>query len=60
MSIPDMLEIQGMPRDYFADIEAEVRHQPMTIDGQRHAIGNAVPLAMGLAIARAVKRALEL
>jgi DNA (cytosine-5)-methyltransferase 1 len=47
----DMLEAQGLPRDYLDDA-------PFTVQGKRSAIGNGVPLPMGRAIARAVKWAL--
>ncbi len=50
--IGDMLEAQGLPRDYLDEA-------PFTVQGKRSAIGNGVPLSMGRAIARAVKRALS-
>ncbi|KKM67520.1 hypothetical protein LCGC14_1470250 [marine sediment metagenome] len=51
LSVADVLEAQGLPRDYLDDA-------PFTMDGKRKAIGNGVPLPMGRAIARAVKRVL--
>ena len=51
-SLPDMLELQGFPRDM-------LDHCPLTVAGAMKAIGNGVPLPMGRAIARAVKRALD-
>jgi DNA (cytosine-5)-methyltransferase 1 len=45
-----MLHAQGLPLDFLADC-------PLTMDGKRHAVGNGVPLPMGRAVARAVKRA---
>lgn len=51
-SVGDMLEDQGLPRDFLSDC-------PLTAEGTRRMIGNGVPLPMGRAVARAVKRALE-
>ena len=48
----DMAALQGLPADFLAE-------SPLTSDGKRQAIGNGVPLPMGRAIAKAVKRALE-
>lgn len=45
-------ELQGLPPEFLADA-------PFTLEGKRQAIGNGVPLPMGRAIAKAVKRALE-
>jgi len=50
LAVADMLEAQGLPRDY-------LDHAPFTVQGKRKAIGNGVPLPMGRAIARAVKKA---
>lgn len=50
-TIADMLEAQGFPSDYLDEA-------PFTVQGKRSAIGNGVPLPLGRAIARAVKRAL--
>jgi site-specific DNA-cytosine methylase len=52
LSIEDMCEYQGLPRD-FTD------KMPFTMSGKRAAIGNGVPQAMGRAIARAVRLATE-
>jgi len=46
----DACRNQGLPSDFLADA-------PFTIAGKIHAIGNGVPLAMGRAVARAVRRA---
>jgi DNA (cytosine-5)-methyltransferase 1 len=43
--------LQGLPADFLAD-------SPLTVQGKREAIGNGVPLPMGRAIAKAVKRAM--
>ncbi len=51
-SVASMLEAQGLPPDY-------LDHAPFTVQGKRQAIGNGVPLAMGRAIARAVKLAIS-
>ena len=51
MAVADMAEAQGLPRDFLADA-------PLTAAGKRLVIGNGVPIAMGRAIARAIKRAL--
>jgi DNA (cytosine-5)-methyltransferase 1 len=51
VGVPDMLRTQGFPRDM-------LDHCPFTTHGKRQAVGNAVPLAMGLAIAKAVKKAM--
>ncbi len=52
LSIADMLRLQGAPPDMLDE-------SPWTESGKRKAIGNGVPLPMGRAIARAVKRALQ-
>jgi DNA (cytosine-5)-methyltransferase 1 len=49
----DACELQGLPRDFLSD-------SPFTHEGKRKAIGNGVPLPMGVAIARAVRHALQL
>jgi DNA (cytosine-5)-methyltransferase 1 len=49
-SIEDAAELQGLPRDFLAEA-------PFTEEGKRRAIGNGVPLPMGRAVARAVRRA---
>jgi len=48
--IPDICELQGLPRDFLEDA-------PFTIYGKRQVIGNAVPLPTGRAVAKAVKKA---
>src|SRR2546423_12750333 len=50
----DLCELQGLPRDFFGDRKAAV----FSAAGRQMMIGNGVPLPMGRAIARAVKRAL--
>jgi DNA (cytosine-5)-methyltransferase 1 len=52
-SVGDMLELQGAPRDFLDE-------SPFTESAKRQAIGNGVPIPMGRAIARAVRRALGL
>lgn len=46
-----MCELQGLPRDFLDGT-------PFTLEGKRIMIGNGVPLAMGRAVAQAVKRAI--
>lgn len=48
----DACRLQGLPEDFLADA-------PFTVAGKIKCIGNGVPMAMGRAIARAVKRALD-
>lgn len=50
-SLAEMCVAQGLPATFLAD-------SPFTLEGKRKAIGNGVPLPMGLAVARAVKRAM--
>ena len=50
-AIARMCELQGLPADFLAET-------PFTLEAKGKAIGNGVPLPMGRAIARAVKRAL--
>ncbi len=52
-SIAAMLELQGLPKDFFGDA-------PFTQSTMKKMIGNGVPLPMGRAVAKAVKRALNL
>jgi len=52
MTVGDMLATQGFPYDMLDDC-------PLTESGKRKAIGNGVPLAMGRAMARAVREAIE-
>ena len=53
MTLERACELQGLPADFTADM-------PFTTHGKRKVVGNGVPLPMGRAIARAVKRALGL
>lgn len=50
-SVPDMAELQGLPRDFLSET-------PFTQRGKAVMIGNGVPLAMGRAVAKAVKKAI--
>ena len=50
-TLAQMCELQGLPADYLDDA-------PFTAHGKRKAIGNGVPLPMGRAVAKAVKRAM--
>lgn len=52
-SISRLAELQGLPPAYLADA-------PFTAAGKRRVIANGVPLPMGRAIARAVRRAMGL
>jgi DNA (cytosine-5)-methyltransferase 1 len=45
-------KLQGLPEDFF-------EYSPFTMKGKMEALGNGVPLFMGRALARAVKRALS-
>jgi DNA (cytosine-5)-methyltransferase 1 len=49
-SLEDACELQGLPRDF-------TEHMPFCKDAKLKAVANGVPLPMGRAIARAVKRA---
>lgn len=49
-SIEEMNRLQGFPEDFLSEA-------PFTAHGKRKVIGNAVPMWLGLAVARAVKRA---
>jgi DNA (cytosine-5)-methyltransferase 1 len=51
-TLGEMCELQGLPANFLADA-------PFTLRGKQEVIGNGVPLAMGRAIARAVKQAIE-
>ena len=51
-SVAEMCRLQGLP-------EGHLDHAPFTVHGKRSAIANGVPLPMGRAVARAVKRALQ-
>lgn len=48
-----MLELQGLPADFFSD------RAPLTVTGKKRMVGNGVPLPMGRAVAKAVKKALD-
>lgn len=50
-SIETMLALQGLPAGFFGDA-------PFTASGMKKMIGNGVPLPMGRAVAKAVKRAI--
>lgn len=54
LPLADMCELQGLPRDFLAGDDC-----PLTMSGKRQVVGNGVPLPMGRAIARAVKRAMS-
>jgi len=51
-SLEDACELQGLPRDF-------TEHMPFRKDMKLKAVANGVPLPMGRAIARAVKRATD-
>lgn len=51
-SLDEMLDLQGLPRDVF-------EHSPLTVQGKRKLVGNAVPLPMAEALARAVAKAMN-
>lgn len=55
MSIARMCELQGLPEGFLDGPDC-----PLTAQGKRKVIGNGVPLTMGRAVARAVRRALNL
>lgn len=55
MTIERMCELQGLPADFLDGPDV-----PLTAHGKRKVIGNGVPLPMGRAVAKAVKRALGL
>jgi DNA (cytosine-5)-methyltransferase 1 len=50
-SLEDACELQGLPRDFTDDM-------PFRKDAKLKAVANGVPIPMGRAIARAVKRAM--
>ncbi len=52
-SVENMLALQGLPSDFFGAA-------PFSQSGMKKMIGNGVPLPMGRAVAKAVKRALNL
>jgi len=51
-NIEDACEAMGLPPDF-------TKEMPFTIHGKRQVIGNGVPLPMGRALAKAVRRATE-
>lgn len=51
-SLDEMLELQGLPKEIFD-------HSPLTVQGKRKLIGNAVPLPMARALANAVRQAMK-
>jgi len=51
-SLEDACELQGLPRDF-------TEHMPFRKDAKLKVVANGVPLPMGRAIARAVKRAVH-
>lgn len=50
--LSELCELQGLPAEFLEDA-------PFTSEGKLKAIANGVPLPMGRAIARAIKRAME-
>lgn len=52
LPVAEMARRQGLPAHFFGD------RSPFTVEAQRKMLGNEVPLAMGKAVASAVKRAL--
>jgi site-specific DNA-cytosine methylase len=50
-SFADAVRLQGLPEDF--DLPS------FTVAGKLRAVGNGVPIPMGRAVARAVRRALE-
>ncbi len=48
----EMCELQGLPADFLEDA-------PFTMHGKRQVVGNAVPMPMGRAVAKAVKKAIK-
>jgi DNA (cytosine-5)-methyltransferase 1 len=53
LAFEDMCRLQGVPTDFLAE-------SPFTSGAKRQMVGNGVPIPMGRAIARAVRRALGL
>ncbi len=49
ISLADAAELQGLPRNFLDD-------SPFTTQGKRQVIGNAVPVPMGRALAKAIKQ----
>lgn len=52
-TLAELCEKQGLPPDFLAE------DSPLTTRGKCHAVGNGAPLAMGRAVARAVKRSMR-
>lgn len=52
-SVEECAQLQGLPRDFLSEA-------PFTVAGKYRVIGNGVPIPMGRAIARAVRRAIGL
>lgn len=50
-TLAEMLELQGLPSGF-------LDHSPFTMQGKRKLIGNGVPIALGRALAKAIKRSL--
>ena len=51
-ALKESIQLQGLPPDF-------CKAMPFTLEGKHRVVGNGVPLPMGRAIAKAVKRALE-
>lgn len=51
-SLDEMLDLQGLPRDVF-------EWSPLTMQGKRKFVGNAVPLPMAIQLAQAVREAMN-
>lgn len=51
-TLADMLDLQGFPRTHLDS-------QPFTVAAAKKMVGNGVPLPMGRAVARAVKKAMQ-
>lgn len=52
-AVAESIALQGLPSDFFF-------HSPFTVEAQQKVLGNGVPVPMGRAVARAVRRALGL
>ena len=50
-SVEEMLELQGLPRDW-------LEQQPWKLQAKKKCVANGVPIPMGRAVARAVRKAL--
>lgn len=51
-TVEDYLRLQGLPADFFD------KNSPFTVAGKRRMIGNGVPLPLGRAVAKAIRKAL--